>query len=277
MAQTAFESTVSLVSDVASISIVARDDDPWTPFAPHDEHFEEECLSQASSSVTASTRPSAHDVFDSHEPTIVTQPTSYRATYPGYNYRYKSEADVTYATSLSASHGSVSEDEAEHDTFRHIGGWVSSQPAQGQALRRRENTKVRLSKRLPGRVKKPPVDIHQPVRGFSLAERETELPTEASIVPKESASRCLLHRVPSSHYFVFALICLVALTMSAAVAMFHCTDKADDASRKNIVIVSTVLVSIETILVVLAAGHPLLDASIFGLFPLLTGFMFLLC
>lgn len=169
----------------AMISIVARDDDPWTAFAPHDERFDEERLSQTSSSVTASTRSSTLDVFDLHEPTIVTQPTSYRASYPGYNYRQKSEADITYATSLSASHGSVSEDEAEHDTFLHMGGWVSSQPAQGQALRRRENTKVRLSKRLPGRIKKPPIDLHQAVQGFVLAEREIESPVEASLVLKE--------------------------------------------------------------------------------------------
>lgn len=59
--------------------------------------------------------------------------------------------------------------------------------------------------------------------------------------------------------------------------MFHYTDDADYALRKHIVAVSTILIVIETVLVVLAAGRPLLDASILGLFPLLTGFMFLLC
>jgi hypothetical protein len=81
--------------------------------------------------------------------------------------------------------------------------------------------------------------------------------------------------VPLNHYVMFTSICLVVLTLAVSGLAFYHTDRANNVLRKQIVIASTMCVSIETILVVLAAGRPLLAASTLGLFPLFTGFMFL--
>ena len=165
------------------ISIVAHDDDPWSALDLNRYH-DEDCLSQASSSTT-STGSVPADVFSSHEPTIVTKPTLNGTEYPGYNYRYKDQADVTYATLLSASHGSASEveverDDAPHDSFLHMGGWMSNHQAQDQCLRRPKYAKIRLSKNLPYR-KKFPIDLHQYGRDLTSTNQEIDLPSESSV------------------------------------------------------------------------------------------------
>ena len=65
------------------------------------------------------------------------------------------------------------------------------------------------------------------------------------------------------------------MTVAVFGLAFYHTELANDDLRKQIIIASTILVSLETIVVVLAAGRPLLAASILGLFPLFTGLMFL--
>lgn len=264
------------------ISIVARGDDPWSALDLNRYH-DEDCLSQASSSTTASTGSIPADVFSSHEPTIVTKPTSNGTDYPGYSYKYKDEADVIYATSLSASHGSASEievehDDAPHDSFLHMGGWMSSYEAQDQCLRRPKYAKIRLSKNLPYR-KKFPIDLHQDGRGFPPVDREIDLLSQSSVksslASQEKAPRCLLHRVPLHHYVMLTSICLVVVTVAGFGLAFYHTKRSNDTLRKQIIIASTMFVSFETVLAVLAAGRPLLAASTLGLFPLFTGLMFL--
>lgn len=166
------------------ISIFARDDDPWSALDLNLYH-DGDRLSQASSSTIESTGPVPAHVFSSHEPTIVTKPTSNGTDYPGYNYKYKDQADVTYATSLSASHGSASEidvehDDAPHDSFLHMGGWMSDHQAQDQCLRRPKHAKVRLSKNLPYR-KKFPIDLHQHGRDLTSVDQGIDLPSESSV------------------------------------------------------------------------------------------------
>lgn len=166
------------------ISIAARNDDPWSALDLNRYH-DEDRLSQASSPTTASTGSIPADVFSSHEPTIVTKPTSNGTEYPGYNYKYKDEADVTYATSLSASHGSASEievehDDAPHDSFLHMGGWMSGHESQDHCLRRPKYAKIRLSKDLPYR-KKFPIDLHQDERCFTSVDQEIDSPSGSSI------------------------------------------------------------------------------------------------
>jgi len=70
-------------------------------------------------------------------------------------------------------------------------------------------------------------------------------------------------------------ICIVALTAAVVGLALYYTNKENDALRKQIVIASTMLVSLETVLVVLVAGRPLLAASTLGLFPMFMGLMFL--
>jgi hypothetical protein len=177
------------------ISIVARGDDPWSALDLNRYH-DEDHLSQASSPTTTSTGSVPADVFSSHEPTIVTKPTSNGTDYPGCNYKYKGEADVTYATSLSASHGSASElevehDDTPHDSLAHMGGWMSGHQAQDQCLRRPKYAKIRLSKNLPYR-KKFPIDLHQNGRDLTSVDREidslSESPVKSSCVSQEKGT-----------------------------------------------------------------------------------------
>ena len=127
------------------ISIVAHDDDPWSALDLNRYH-DEDCLSQASSSTT-STGSVPADVFSSHEPTIVTKPTS---------------------------------NDAPHDSFLHMGGWMSNHQAQDQCLRRPKYAKIRLSKNLPYR-KKFPIDLHQYGRDLTSTNQEIDLPSESSV------------------------------------------------------------------------------------------------
>ena len=71
-------------------------------------------------------------------------------------------------------------------------------------------------------------------------------------------------------------ICLAILTVAVVGLAFYHTNRANDALRKQIVIASTMLVSLETVFIVLVAGRPLLAASTLGLFPMFMGLMFLI-
>ena len=105
-------------------------------------------------------------VFSSREPSIVTKPTSYGTNYLAHDYNGEDKIDMTYPSSLSATHGSESEAEFEHDdasgdSLLGTGAWTSSHLAKSPCLR--GDRRVRLSTRLPGR-KKHQVVLHQPAR-----------------------------------------------------------------------------------------------------------------
>ena len=166
--------------------VVARDNDPWNALAHLNEHLDEDHLSQASSSVTTSVGSSPAAMFSSREPSIVTKPTSNGTDYSVYNEENEDKVDITYAASLSATYGSESEAEVEHDDALHdtllgTGAWSSSHQAQGQCLRRRHNARIRLSKDLPHRFKKLPLVLHQHNQRGTFTHRETESIT--NIVP----------------------------------------------------------------------------------------------
>lgn len=171
---------MSLTLGTSIPSISGYDDDPWSAFAYFDQTLDGDHLDErASTSAAGSTQSSPANIFSSHEPTIATKPTSNGTDYIQYNHRYRKEAEFTYATSLCATYGSASEEEIEHDDPLHAtllgtGGWVSSHHVQDQCLRRRENTKIRLSKDLPRRLKKPTIVLHQSDHVSTNDEQEFE-------------------------------------------------------------------------------------------------------
>ncbi|KAF2626250.1 hypothetical protein BU25DRAFT_104094 [Macroventuria anomochaeta] len=181
MAQAALEDTMNSDLDTSVALIVARNDArndaPWTTLARRNDGHDEDNLSRASSSATTSVGSSPTAVFSFREPSIVTKPTSYGTGYPTHDYKGEGKADTTYATSLSAKHGSGSEAEVEHDdalctALLGAGAWSSGHQAEEQCLRRHENSKVRLSKVLPHRLKKLPLVLHQFNRDEASASQE---------------------------------------------------------------------------------------------------------
>ena len=161
-----FESTMSSDDESPFQRFIKHEDTPWTSIDLGNRGLAAVDLNYASSTATTSVGSSPAAVFSSRGPSIATKPTSYGTGYPPSGRHKEYTVDTTYAASLSATHGSGSEAEADHDdalgaTLVGAGAWSSSRQAQGQLLRRPEHAKVRLSRSLPHRVKKPVVVLHQ--------------------------------------------------------------------------------------------------------------------
>lgn len=185
--------------------IIARNGDPLTlalrsgAELDHDDLLQ---LNDAFSSASTSVGSSPTAVFSFRESSIVTKPTSQGTDYPVHDYSIKGKAQVEYASSLSASHGSELDAEAEHDNARRTallgtGAWSSSQN-HVHCLRREENTKVRLSKLLPDRRKKPTVVLHQSKMSKASSRQDGRVRSTAIPIPvKARTSRFQLDSVVS--------------------------------------------------------------------------------
>lgn len=170
--------------------IITRNGDPFTLALRNGYDLSNDDLlqlSQASSSASTSVGSSPTAVFSSREPSNVTKPTSYGTSYPAHDYNGEGKVDTMYAASLSATHGSESEAEVEYDDARCIallgtGAWSSGTQTHGSCLRKLENakirsSKIRLSKALPHRLKKPSIVLHQDAT--SACQDEEQPPTAA--------------------------------------------------------------------------------------------------
>ncbi|KAF3044428.1 hypothetical protein E8E12_010564 [Didymella heteroderae] len=162
---------------------ITHDETPWTTLSRRSRGSDDVYHRQVPSSATVSVASSPNEVFSSREPSIATRPTSYGASYPAHGYNKEGRGNTVYAASLSATHGSESEPEAELSdaldaALLGTGAWSASHQAQGQLLRRHEHAKVRLSKSLPHRVKKLPVVLHQNNAGVVSAHDGTEPRTD---------------------------------------------------------------------------------------------------
>lgn len=161
--------------------IIAHDEDPWNALAHNSVELYEDYTSRSPSSAATSVGSISAAVLSSREPSIATKPTSYATDYPIHNQQQEGKASITYAASLSATHGSGSEADAEHDDLLHAdlvgtGAWSSDHRSQESCLRKRENARPRLSETLPHRRKKPCVIIHQYNRNAgSLPQNTTPL------------------------------------------------------------------------------------------------------
>lgn len=157
--------------------IISRNADPFTLALRNGDDLDNDELSQlnqASSSASSSVGSSSTAVFSSREPSIVTKRTSYGTGYPVHDYKGEGKAYATYAASLSATHGSDSEAEVEHDEecpidLRYAGAWSFGPQAHDQCLRKSEHARIRASKitlstALPHRLKKPPIVLLQPTQ-----------------------------------------------------------------------------------------------------------------
>ena len=146
--------------------IITRNGDPLTLALRNGEEVDDDelvQLNQASTPMSSSIGSSPTADFSSREPSIVTKPTSYGTNYPAHDYNGGDKTDVAYPSSLSATHGSGSEAEVEHEDARGhsllgAGAWTSSHQAKSSCLR--GDRRARLSTKLRSR-KKYPVVLHQ--------------------------------------------------------------------------------------------------------------------
>ncbi|XPS69663.1 hypothetical protein M3J07_001913 [Ascochyta lentis] len=156
-----------------------------------------------------------------------------------------------------------------------MGAWSSGLQTHDQCLRKFENARVRLSKVLPDRVKKPLVVIHHPNQATGSA-CYGGLSTDATPTRAGTDRTCPRHRIPRQHYALLGMIGFMMLTAVWSGSSFHYTDKAKISSIRRLVFATTSLMALETFVIMLVARRTLLEASLLGLFPLMTGFMFLL-
>lgn len=163
--------------------IIARNGDPLSLALRSGEELDHDSLlllNEASSSTSTSEESSPTTVFSSREPTIVTKPTSHGTSYPVPDYNGGGKKNVAYPSSLSATHGSGSEAEIDHDDAHDAyllgtGAWTSSRQTIPPCLR--GDRRIRLSKVLPSRTKKPTVVLHQSKRKEASALQEPGLGT----------------------------------------------------------------------------------------------------
>ncbi|KAJ4983941.1 hypothetical protein SVAN01_10562 [Stagonosporopsis vannaccii] len=261
--------------------ISARDESPWNALAYDSKELNESHASHPSSSATTSVRSSSAAAPSFLEPSTVTKPTSYGTGYLIDIKHDESKVDAIYAASVSATHYSGHEAEAEPDDLLHTtllgtGAWSSSHQAQGQCLRERESARPRLSRTLPRRLKKPPIVLHHYTHCTCALPHDSKPLLVTAYTPVIEGPKVLLHRVPRQYYIIFGMICLMALTASLSDINIFYTDKPKTVSRKRTILIATTLISLETVAMMLLVRRSLLEATVLGLFPLVFGSMFML-
>jgi hypothetical protein len=114
-------------------------------------------------------------VFTSRDESSGTKPTSSGTSYPLESYRGKGKAVATYASSLSATHGSGSEAEAEQDhALVGIGQWADEGPATTRPPKERSKARHRPRANRSTKQKKPVIIVqHDPPSQTSPADDKT--------------------------------------------------------------------------------------------------------
>ncbi|CAI6325412.1 unnamed protein product [Periconia digitata] len=247
---------------------------------------------------THSTLPST--VLSTFKDSNGTKPTSMGTSYP---VEGKGKAVATYESSISATHGSGSEADAEkeHD-FIGIGDWTGETPLKGATRARKLHT-TRRSKH-----KKPVVIIQDHVPDHSTSKnedhfiaenitsrygnRETKYlrrrPTktdhgdrlnlaEEGRIPRGSIddtnSAVASSLSPRRRYILFALLVTAVFTLIGSTYGAHHTGKAQIAHTKSIIFSATVVLSLLTVISMVVAKRPLQEALLAGVFESLIGFV----
>lgn len=126
-------------------------------------------------------------VFSTHKPSTVTKPTTDGTSYPLDDYKGKGKAIATYASSVSATHGSGSDNEIEllRDTALFgVGDWTEDGPGASRVLKGPARSRKR-----PRRPKhKKPVVIIQQERIDSASE-EDNAPTTLQVSRHDNKGR----------------------------------------------------------------------------------------
>ena len=133
-------------------------------------------------------------VFSSRKESYGTKPTSGGTSYPLDLRNGKGKGVATYASSLSATHGSGSEAEAgQRDALIGIGDWTGDDPVTARPLKGAARARKRQRANRSSRPKKPVIIIQHQVPGHTSSAEDESLAT-ATITPSHAkgALSCLL-------------------------------------------------------------------------------------
>lgn len=229
-----------------------------------------------------------------------TKPTSTATSYP---IEGKGKGVLTYESSLSATHGSASEAEAEKEQdFVGIGDWTGDVPLKGASrARKRGNRPNRRSKQ------KKPVVIIQHEGPSNASPKEEEPSAVENITRRSSKDTKYLRRRPTkleqednltlaeegrvmasseevgivpppplSHtrrYVLVGLCVAAVLTVIGSIYGAHHTGRAQIAHTRSIIFSATVILSLLTVVAMVVAKRSLQEALLAGLFESLIGFV----
>ncbi|KAF2449624.1 hypothetical protein P171DRAFT_196736 [Karstenula rhodostoma CBS 690.94] len=236
-------------------------------------------------------------VLSSQKESSVTKPTSAGTSYivDGYTGKGKGKIVKTYASSLSATHGSGSEAEAEQDNVLFgVGDQFESSTLRGAARARKRPRANRVS-----RPKKVPLVIHYngPVHASSGEDLDPVIEHSSRCSSKEtkylrtrkvkksddvfadeervspSDERNPARRFSRARLNVVIVLCVfIALTLALSVFAAHHTGKGRLACTKGIIFSATVLISMCTVLIMILARQALQEALLAGLLEFVIGF-----
>jgi hypothetical protein len=311
-------SLISPLSDIAESStavMFSRNDDPMTRVLRSNAELAMDDLINLNRQLS----PSPVDVcssgtlttavFSSHEPSTVTKPTSAGTSYPLDDYKGKGKAVATYASSLSADHGSGSDNELDclqDNMLIGVGHWVPEGPVASRVLRGYARAGKRPRQGRHSRSKKPVVVIQQHYADSASEEdnvpgthqvscanskdrkylrhrrnnrqsdelllaEEGRFDTEVALIPEHESGTLSRTRV----YFLIALIIATVVTLSLSILAAHYTGKARMNCTKGIIFAATVLISGFIILAMLVARRALHEALLAGVLEFLIGFALL--
>lgn len=311
MDQTAFENAMSDYNESSTAAaantstVFSRNDDPFTVALRSQTEYP---LSLNDLVDLNRAVPSSHDVPStvgtltttvpsSQKESSVTKPTSAGTSYivDGYTDKGKGKTLKTYASSLSATHGSGSEAEAEQDNVLFgVGDQFESSTLRGAARARKRVQGHKIS-----RPKKVPLVIHYGVpvpgspkegRGPDLKQnsrcsgkdtnylRARKLKKPDDLLTDEEHVSPSYERNPVRRFsrarlnVVIGLCVLIALIFGLSVFAAHHTGKDRLACTKGIIFSATVLISICTVLVMILARRALQEALLAGLLEFAIGF-----
>ncbi|KAK7179766.1 hypothetical protein DPSP01_003241 [Paraphaeosphaeria sporulosa] len=311
MDETTFENTMSdhggssTAATAQTSTVFSRNDDPWTlALRSETEHP----LSLDELVDLNRTEPPSHDfpstvgtltttVLSSQKESSITKPTSAGTSYivDGYTGKGKGKIVKTYASSLSATHGSGSEAEAEQDNVLiGVGDQFESSTLKGAARARKRQQAHRIS-----RPKKVPLVIHYDGPAHVSSEEELAPVTKHSSRCSNKETKYLRTRKVKKSDAIFAdeervsanderntarrlsrarlnivigLCVFIVLTFVLSVFAAHHTGKDRLACTKGIIFSATVLISTCTVVAMTLARRALQEALLAGLLEFVIGF-----
>ncbi|KAF1969538.1 hypothetical protein BU23DRAFT_236731 [Bimuria novae-zelandiae CBS 107.79] len=315
MAETTIEDSMSDYAESSTVAAAAttgliRNDDPLTVALRSEvrsplsleELVDLNRTDQASREYPSTLGTLTTTVFSSQKESSITKPTSAGTSYvvDGYTGKGKSKVVKTYASSLSATHGSGSEAEAEQDNALFgVGDQFEGNTLKGSARARK-----RLRVNNIAKPKKVPLIIHygRPVQVSSgedldpviqqssqrssketkyLRPRRLKKSDGCSVVPDEERVSSADESNPrhfsrARRNVIVGLFTLIVLTFALSIFAAHHTGKSRLACTKGIIFSATVLISICTILAMSLARRALQEALLAGLLEFTIGFALVL-
>ncbi|KAL5394788.1 hypothetical protein PMIN06_006340 [Paraphaeosphaeria minitans] len=323
MDETTFEDTMSDLGESSTAAtadtstVLSRNDDPWTLALRSETEYPlslDELVDLNRAEARSHGFPSTvgtltTTVLSSQKESSITKPTSAGTSYivdgytgkskgkivDGYTCKGKGKIVKTYASSLSATHGSGSEAEAEQDhVLLGVGDQFEGNTLRGAARARKRPRAERIL-----RPKKVPLVIHYdgPLHVFSEEDLDPVIKhtsrcskemkylrtrrmkksgdmfadDEERVSPSEErnpAGRFSRGRLSA----IIGLCVFIALTFALSVFAAHHTGKGRLACTKGIIFSATILISMCTVLGMVLARRALQEALLAGLLEFVVGF-----